>query len=343
MMPVFDMEIIMLKKRFSLILGAITAFSVNAHALPHYASGFELAVEGLYLRPNADFLQYAAVTPNPLLSPTFVTPIRVKKLAPSFNIGYGAFVSYQFPCSYNDVKLRWQGFTTPDEDHYAAQASEALQVPFVLGSGLVYQLARSKVTFRYDMVDLNAGHLYHFSPCFLSRFYAGLKYARVERDFHIRLEQPLSLAVPIGSLDITSKVRFKGIGPQVGMDNVYYFLPAFGIESDLSISGIVENAKAGTTAIATPTDGSTAFTTIITPDDQKKITPTVDARLGVQYRYRFCNGTSLKLSLGYQYTYYIGAFNEIAVSTSVGGISSTDFRKIDACFYGPYLTLAVKI
>lgn len=44
--------------------------------------------------------------------------------------------------------------------------------------------------------------------------------------------------------------------------------------------------------------------------------------------------------------YFEGALNSVVIETgaiTTGGISSLEFRKIDASFEGPYLTLTVKI
>ena len=313
--------------------------NANGESFPESPQRVEVGIEGLYLRASGDFLQYTSVSalePDPVL-----TQFHIKKIAPNYDWGYGAFIAYKFSGSSNDIKLHGQSFSSEDKTAYSAKPNEILEVPFIINSSLTFNQADSQVNFKYRVLDLNVGHWTPFSPSLLSRFYAGLRYAHIKRTFNFGFVDPVANNQALSMLDLTSTIQFRGLGPQIGLNTMYYFIPCFGLESDFSVSGIAETSKAKILARAVPIGSTAVFTTVVIPDNQNKIVPALDARLGLQYLYPTSNDSTVKLSAGYQYVYYVGALNEVVITTgaNTGGISSLVFRKIDTSFQGLYLTL----
>jgi hypothetical protein len=310
------------------------------------SSGLKLTVEGLDLRGNGDFLHYADLSPLPSdTGPSSFIEQDIKKVIPKYHVGYKFGLGYQFPYTNTDIEVRWLYYDSKDTNSITNPSSATfLEVPFILGSGLGFNVARGSVEYRYSAVDLDLGRSITFFNCFQTRFYAGLRYAQIDRKFEISQENPVFDEQPVRFINIVTDLNVKGAGPQVGINSIYYFVPSFGLESDISISGITETSKSNKKArvLIGPTDFE--IINVINPDDQDRIIPGVDASVGFQYHHQFCNGTTIKASAGYQFIDYIGAFSEIIIATGVnGGISSIDFRKIDATFEGPYLRLSVKI
>lgn len=330
-----------------LFYSGLVLFSMltTAHAYPKQDaySHFQITLEDLYLRPNGDFLQYVAVLPPE--SGTNDVPIRIHKVRPDYSEAFRLGLGFTFPCTNNDMNIYWTHLHTDDSDTVRARGNRVVELPFVLNIGAVFDTGRGKIEFDYDMVDLNVGHYTTFCDCFQTHFYAGLRYVVLRRDFDIRVERTFDLETADGGpilVEVDTDTHANALGPQLGMDAYYYFGRCFGIESNLSIAGVVEDAKTRIKAL-TRFISNVEVRTSIEPDDQFRVVPVIDAKLGVLYNHQFRCGPKIRISAGYQFVTYIGAFNELAVTSAPQGLNSLDSRKIDATFDGPYLSLSLRM
>lgn len=172
--------------------------------------------------------------------------------------------------------------------------------------------------------------------------------------------------------------KFIGVGPRFGFDIDYHLACCFGIVGSLSTSLLVgevnntfaeRNTLTGTFAAVSSTfpnqSGFTALDGEPTPlflppfeanfatntglisfhqPNETRIVPNIDAKLGLEYSYSFCNCPKTKVTLeaGYYVSHY---FNAVDRSTDFGfdALALGDLRAIDLNFEGPYISIQVAL
>lgn len=168
---------------------------------------------------------------------------------------------------------------------------------------------------------------------------------------------------------VNQKSDFNGVGPRFGLDATYHLGGGFGVVGSLStslligeidstfteeatfdssavIAGAVVSTPAGVVAALT---GPAVATTVIDitsfkHPDETRIVPNIDAKLGLDYSYEFCNcaHTKLVIEAGWMVSHY---FNSIDRLSEVG----SDFPElrtrhtIDTSYDGPYVGIHVNI
>lgn len=180
-------------------------------------------------------------------------------------------------------------------------------------------------------------------------------------------------------LDVTiddifhTRSKFNGIGPRLGFDLNYCLGGGFGIVGSLSTSllvGEVEGSFAHRAVVAgtfTGADlgtgllvGEDAVTLALDPftaefasdtgfigfhhPDQDRVVPNIDAKLGLDWTYQFCNcsRTRLTVEAGYLVSHYFNAIDKL----SAFELDDPSFRNretIDLSFDGPYVSVQVAL
>lgn len=175
--------------------------------------------------------------------------------------------------------------------------------------------------------------------------------------------------------------KFNGIGPRFGFDLSYNFCGGFGLVGSLSAALLVGEVDSsfgeriltagefsglginidGVSGI-TVTDGATIAATAFDPaafdvlfaddtglvsfhhPDETRVVPNIDAKLGVDWTYQFCNCSRSKLTIeaGYLVSHYFNAIDRL----SAVEFTDPEFRTrqtIDTSFDGPYVSVQVAL
>jgi len=201
---------------------------------------------------------------------------------PSFDCdaGFRIGLSHFSPCDCYDVALNWTHYHTKatvtgeSEDFIGATTvTTAGTVPAFVPStsytafvpfwerangdfGINPDFARGRYVLDTDLLDLEFGHKYYVTSCFVFRPHVGLRGGRIDQSFHVEsfAARPATVTVGgatllpvIGSFPVfTSSVRatndFLGIGPRVGFD----------IELDLGCGFAIVGKAAGSILFGSP-------------------------------------------------------------------------------------------
>lgn len=299
----------------------------------------------------------------------------ISQTSPNFNFGFRVGLGYIFPDSGNDVQLNWTHFNHSDDDTTTAGPGQALltdlgtplinlETSLVIGDIVIANnevpTATSSADFKYDAVDLDAGQYIDVGTRLRMRLFGGLRFARVESDRSDNYSASYNVFGPdeddpddqelIGTLlyneSDTLDSKFSGVGPRMGIDTSYHLGNCFGVIGHFAGALLVGNTKTTTNSATQlsfdPTPGVLFEGTQSTSSEnnETRVVPAFDAKLGLDYTYIFANQSMLSLELGYQWTQYIDAVDRLNANIIPGVISRSTSS---VGFDGPYLTLNWKV
>lgn len=182
---------------------------------------------------------------------------------------------------------------------------------------------------------------------------------------------------------VNQKSDFDGIGPRFGFDASYHVGGGFGIVASLATSLLVGEIEStfserietagvvtldlaattvdiGTVGGVVVTPGSTVVTAPVGPlavtpvfpvelfnfkhPDETRVVPNIDAKIGLDWTYQFCNCSRSKVTVeaGYMVSHYFNAIDRL----SEVGAFDPELRTrhtIDASFDGPYVGVQVNL
>ncbi len=172
---------------------------------------------------------------------------------------------------------------------------------------------------------------------------------------------------------VNQKSDFNGIGPRLGMTGEYHLGGGFGIIGCLSTSllvGEVESrlrtridvepvlplAGEGTvgldlvteetvTSLVASGDFSPEFIELcFNHPDETRVVPNIDAKIGLDWTYQFCNCSHSRLTIeaGYMVSHYFNAIDRLSVVEAI----TPEFRTrhtVDVDFDGPYIGVQVTL
>lgn len=242
-------------------------------------------------------------------------------------------------------------------------------------------LARAKANINHHVADLDFGQYINVGSNTRIKYYAGIRYANLENKLNAiynfsgidttdvflpGLVPETGILVNLAA-DFTETIKqasdFEGIGPKLGVDFNHSLCWGFGLVSSLSVSILAgridthlnEDFTHLTTAIVVDSDipeialGS-IFSTFTENHEnfkfpnQTRIVPNIDAKVGLDYSYQWCNceRTKLTIEAGYMVSHYFNIVDRV----SEIGIDKPEFRTrhtIDQHFEGLYLSLQVNV
>jgi len=226
--------------------------------------------------------------------------------------------------------------------------------------------ANSTSSFKYDQVNLDMGQYLDVGTRLRLRMFGGLSYARVQDDLSNNYSagydvatyfvppqpfNPILLADDVLNYYETANIdsKFTGIGPRFGIDSSYHLGNCFGFVGHVAGALYVGKVDSSTTQNFTITDldllDTVGTQTILdsgvntTTDNQWRVVPAFDAKLGLDYTYIAQNKGEFTVEAGYQWTQFIDAVDRLN-NTALGGVSKTTSS---VGFDGPYLTLNYKM
>lgn len=320
--------------------------------VPNLNRALELNLEALYLQPTNSDLDYATLFNNVSNANTLNTA------NPSFEFGFRIGLGYVFPNSGNDVQLNWThinpdstdttNFGTPSTGSNFLVSSAGIS--YLLPSGSTNAMTTSSNTdINYDAVDLDVGQYLSLGTRLTTRLFMGLRYAQLKND----LTNTYSGAFAddaTGSENDFYHSKFTGIGPRFGIDASYNVWKCLGVVGHMSAALLVGQVEANTTLSNTSTESSTttSSTSSITADNQTRVVPAFDAKLGLDYSVPLQNGISyMTIEAGYQVTQYVDAMDRlngnVGSSPSDTSLQSTSRTTSSFGFNGPYLNVNFRI
>jgi len=185
-----------------------------------------------------------------------------------FDTGFRLGISHFCPTSCWDVALNWTHYQNrtsvrgSSDLHLSSTApNTALPttpytffVPFWEGvEGAFPDFSKGRWKFDADWVDLEIGHKYYVSSCFIMRPFLSLRAARIDQTFRVENHADRGFATSVGdaffglSNRFNSEVRatnkFLSIGPRVGVGLEYDIGCGFSIVGDVAGSILFGRAK----------------------------------------------------------------------------------------------------
>jgi hypothetical protein len=305
----------------------------------YYAPRLEASATLLYLQPGSGNLEYGTlVSPLPPATPHWQNQSIRPSLSPAFNFGFRYFV----PETGNDLRASWTHLDNTEGASFTGTPLQFAGPSYLIGPGATaFNLGTGSVNFRYDAVNLEAGHLWRGGERFQARFFGGLQYASIDED----LTGWFSDFGGTNTQTNTTRSRFAGAGPRFGV-NGQFNRGNFQFLGDVAAVALIGEQQLrrdfNTTSPLFPAGNAQSFSS----PNATQVVPGLDSKIGASYSFRLGSGV-LKLEGGYQAVIYMNAINSYSqtqVATppapqSVGVFfATTDHTQSDFTAHGPYMS-----
>lgn len=292
----------------------------------------------LYLKPGAGNLEYGTlVHPLPPASPHWQNQSIDPKFSPAFNVGAG----YAIPDTANDLRASWTHLNTGDSASFAGTPTDFAGPSYLIGPGATaFNLGSGSVRFRYDAVNMEAGHLFQAGGPFQVRVFGGVQYATINQT----IVGSFSDYAATNTQANTTDSKFSGAGPRLGV-NAQFNRRRFQIVGDMAAVALIGSQRTSmgfnTTSPGFPGGNPQSFTS----PNATQVVPGLDSRLGTSFSTQLGSGI-FKIEAGYQVVVYVDAVNGYSLSQvatppapqSVGVFFATaQHTQSNFTAHGPYL------
>lgn len=316
--------------------------------VPELKGGLEFAAELLYLQTHVHNTDYGIVDPTPFrftlndtLNPSQAS--RVQTVMPSFATGYRLHMGYIFPLTANDVSVNYTSFQESDNNFISAPAEG---VVFTITNGnfandvipanfpVFANRATAQADFKWKTANAEFGRRIKFHQL-MTRFFAGLTYAKVDEDIHITYTDGQSLAGNSVPFDILNQENdFNGVGPRFGVSADLGFGCGFSFTGLIGTDLLVGRIDSGLAE-----RNSSEEVDVLNPDRRTRLVPEVDAKLGISAAVPlYCSQASLEL--GYQINHYFNVKDSLRFTDYFSSFVKMDQ---DIGFHGPYVRLQINL
>lgn len=211
----------------------------NKDCCDSFVDGLGIRVDFLWWRPSTECLTLGSEEtvvrePTTLLGTNSENFSHFKKPKFKYDPGFRLGLTHNCDgccCSW-DVALTWTHFhskaRTSGESFFQDDDFEGDFTVFVPQweriDNVFPDFAKSRWTFDLDLVDLEFGHKYYVSQCFVLRPHVGLRGGRIDQGYRIfSFAARESGEISIGEFDnydsfVHAKNDFRAIGPRIGID-----------------------------------------------------------------------------------------------------------------------------
>ncbi len=316
--------------------------------VPCYNGGVTLGVTGLYLRPTSGNNAYAFVSE---VTPGGVSRKHLKSVEPDYDWAYNVSLGYIFPGTANDVKVTYSNFNHHTQDGIADTGPLliAATVPFIFPADVILEKSSASARYNYQTLDIDFGQHFNIGCNTHVKLIGGVRLADLESSFKTRYDGVVAVpGVLLGDTYIAKaeqKSKFEGAGPRVGTEVEYSLGNGFGVVGQATTSLLVGNVRSNhlQNEVVLDDDGANLFEVTTSEHSGKRthIVPNLNAKLGLNYNYQFCNPTRTKMTLeaGYQVDHYFNVNERI---NSVEAFAAGNAQAINTSFSGPYIGLQIK-
>jgi Legionella pneumophila major outer membrane protein precursor len=323
---------------------------------PVLRGGFEFAIEGLYLQPQAETFDYGIADPTPvtpLLLPPGILPFEpssnssIHHLSTQNKWGYRLHAGYIFTLSANDISINYTWFEQSTNQTTRVPAGGVF---WTITNGnlvasnafpVIANHAEASAHFMWETANIEAGRRLKFYNL-MTRFFAGVAYARVKEDRRITYRDGFSAIlnsadnlIPITEDILTQENSFAGFGPRLGLTS------DLAIACGLSLTGqIATDLLAGNIRSRLNETASTGASTALNPNRRSRLVPAIDGKLGLAYTFSLRNCAEAGLELGYQVNHYFNVKNNLQFTDNF----STFIKQGQSIsFNGPYVRLQANL
>lgn len=321
-----------------LSMQAFAAHDVDHHenvTMPCYHGGFMIGLTGTYFDTGYARNHYAMVS-----NQTAATPIsgKIKTVGYDYSYGYGIDLGYLFPNTGNDIRMSYYKGDT-DDDAVTKKPATGRLFPVITHPDSPYEkqvgIAYGKIAIDHYNVDLELGQSINVGCRAKMRFFAGLSYADLDKNFSAHYRD---LNNEVDNVqDGRIKSNFSGFGPVFGIDANYDLGSGFGIVARAA-SGMYMGELDTSLSIRKKPATTPAIATSISENDTDHFVPSVNFKLGLDYSYSFNSSSTFNLEGGYWGKHYFDAVGSLQYTdSSAKGVY--DYQLDDVTFSGYYLTL----
>lgn len=350
------------KSLISLVILECILGSAIAHADPSVKTNsmnygytpyqIEFNFTALALRPSATNLNYVIYNKElPVQSPSW----EEKELRPNYAFAFE--LGSRYINNGRDVAINWVHLNSTTSDYTVApDASYFLGPDYEIGpTGLPNRDATGKVTFQYDVINLEVGQTLIPSEQIGLRFFGGISNAYLREKvnaFYYGNVLTGEFAGPF-TTDQTVTSNFTGIGPRIGMSADYQFGCGFSLLGEGAVSALVGSVHAKTNYLSTSQELLIQYSQaenaqFIKDQSLTQVIPGFDTKLGLSYKYVTSNNIGLDVQAGFEAAVYVNAINQylpesLVQPSSTGGIfvDTMSHTLSNYTVQGPYLKASV--
>lgn len=241
-------------------------------------------------------------------------------------------------------------------------------------------LVTARSTINCNVFTLKYGQSINLGNKTRLKLFGGLRYADINHNENviynyskfdptdIVITGPSELSITLNTTtDFTETIDqhcdFKGVGPEFGADVSYYLCWGFGLVGTLSTSILVGAIDSGlneafersltATIVASEFEQlpvGTEFASRIAQranfnySNECRVVPNIDAKIGIDYTYQYCNRykTRLNLELGYMVSHYFNSVDRLR-EISTDQFEFDTRRTLASYFDGLYFQLQVRV
>ncbi len=353
-------NLLIIASALGISLNFLNAYAANSTSLAtaKLKPGMEYSIAAVWLKPGASNLNYVIYNKGlPLQSPSWTE----KEIQPSYSPGFTLGIRYIFPNIQDvDVNLNWTHLSTNDSSSISTDSNSYFLGPdYEIGpSGIPIRNASGKVTFNYDVVNLDVGQFIRIGESVHLRFFGGLSTAFL-RENVIANYSGNTTGTYAGPFHVNQNVvsNFTGVGPRFGIYADNTTQSGFGFFGEAAVSALIGSMYSKTGYVSSAQQlltvyNQTSNSQTIADDRVYQTVPAFDAKLGINYTYALKNNALLTIAAGYQAAVYINAISQYLPASLVpnqgietGGIfvATMSHTLSNYSVQGPFLNFTLKI
>jgi hypothetical protein len=301
--------------------------------------------EGLALGSDETFVRTGSV--NTIVTDSTSEKNLNFKFDPGFRLGLG----YYCPSNCWDVDLVWTHFhskanafgSSENTGSFDARNSDLFYNYWTRLLGLFPQEAKARWTLDMDLIDLEFGQKYYVNHCFILRPHFGLRFARIDQNYHVEafsnsaFNNSSEISYKTFASVVKSKNDFRGVGPRIGLDieiNLGCSVFLFGKGGASLIYGTFDrgsNEAINYTSFTNPTV-ATAFAYDASGHNERNTVTMTDISFGLKWEHCFeCCNTYHPFALAFAWEqnafYDLNRFNFVSGSVgSKNGVQAASYQ-----------------
>lgn len=317
--------------------------------VPTTPSGFGFTIEGLYLQPSSNNLNYAVSTePLPVPAPSWTQ----NYINPDYQAAFRMGLQYTLANSVDQIKIDWLYVNTADNASVSAGGTTSVTPPYYFGPGaqaLRGTSAKSNVIFNINDVSVSIDHLIEIGHYILLDPFVGLNSAFLTQKISSSYIGTDSLGANY-SIDAFNKSQYMSAGPRLGLNAVGYIGSHFGILASMAASLLVGTVETDTNFLSYGAGNSTAVKTNLANENQTLVVPEFESRLGLLYTIPLRQNKSVFIfQAGYLFMTYLNGINQVfptalvpdAFNQGTVAISTSTQQPSNLNLNGPYFNVTV--
>jgi len=279
---------------------------------------------GFYLQPYANNLTYAieALPYNYSKddSPAAIDPSwRVAEIPSDYHLGFDLALSGIIQPAGSRIRADWEWYHSQKEigrlntDH----TTDMVGSFFDIGpDSSLFKIAKGTATFHFNEISLNYGTFVKLGKVVDANFFAGASFLALAQKRKTSFYDPPERTIRT----IIVPDRFRGYGPQVGLDFLCHIVKGFSFVGDTRASLFIGNFQNKTTISTT----SPSLRQLGEPDPNIQtlwvekiggIVPGLETKLGFAIEFPFKGSLHLQIEAGYQAAIYINSLRSIDVGS----------------------------